>query len=202
MVIGLSGKYCSGKNSAAALLEDKGIPSIDVDRLGHAALEANAEKIIAEFGGSVAGPDGSVDRKALGNIVFSDPESLKRLEAVSHPWMAEETSRLVNRYLSSGSRHVVINAAVLYRMGLHSLCDCVIWIDAPLFLRILRGLNRDPLNLPSVLKRILAQRQLKPQPLAESVDIYRVGNRSGIEALRTELEKVLVQIEQKGRYGR
>ncbi len=211
MVIGLTGKYCAGKNAAAAVFEEKGIPVIDVDKLGHLALEANTKLIRQAFGDGVmhkqadAGcPDSgaAVDRKALGALVFSDPEALEKLESINHPWMKEETARLVKQYTAEGAPHVVINAAILYKMKLDLLCDTVIWITAPLFTRIGRALRRDSAGIISVIKRIYAQRQLNPKQSRNSVDIYRVGNGAGTDRLKSNINAVLENIEQKGRDGR
>ncbi len=206
MVIGLTGKYCSGKNAAAQIFDDKKIPSIDVDKLGHQALAANTERIESEFGSRVISieADGSksVDRKALGSIVFSDPAQLAKLEAISHPWMKQETARLVSEMQAQGSSMVIINAAILYKMELDQLCDCIIWIEAPLLKRIKRARKRDSAGLFDILKRIYSQRELHTKPSEKSVDIYRVENKSDLEALRLGIESVLYQIEQKGRDGR
>lgn len=211
MIIGLSGKYCAGKNAAADIFTEMGVPSIDVDKLGHLALDAEIGRIEKEFGSLVIIEDElqngnsqrrTVNRKALGEIVFSDPERMKVLEAITHPWMVSETTRLADQYLRQGSTHVVVNAAILLKMGLHKICDVVVWIDAPLAVRVKRGLLRDPLKLPAVLKRIHAQRTLKPQPLGKYVDIYKVDNRLGIDQLKEKISNVLNQIEQKGSNGR
>ncbi|HAK46389.1 MAG TPA: dephospho-CoA kinase [Spirochaeta sp.] len=207
MVIGLTGKYCSGKNVAEAVLTEYGIPSIDVDKLGHLALDAQIDRIEEAFGASVIadgghGVDRTVNRRALGSIVFADSAALARLESISHPWMKEETARLVDEYKAAGAKHVVINAAILHKMKLDGICDCIIWIEAPLFSRIHRSLQRDNAGLFSVLKRIYAQRQLKPKPSLNSVDIYRVGNGSDSDTLKRNLDAVLANIEQKGKDGR
>ncbi|MDC7227945.1 MAG: dephospho-CoA kinase [Spirochaetales bacterium] len=205
MVIGLTGKYCAGKNAAEAILIEEGIPSIDVDKLGHQALSANIERIEQNFGAEVIKSDEkgrSVNRRALGEIVFSDPAALKKLEAISHPWMKDETARLIKEYTAAGARHVIVNAAILHKMKLDELCDCIIWIEAPLCRRIRRGMNRDNTGLKSVLKRIYSQRQLKPKPSLNSVDIYRVVNGSDLDSLRRGLDAVISNIVQKGRDGR
>ena len=206
MIIGLSGKYCAGKNAAASILEQRGIPTIDVDKLGHQALSAQVERIAEAFGEMVITEDEkglrTVNRKALGEIVFSDAAQLERLESISHPWMKEETSSLIKSLLHKGARHVVINAAILYKMNLDKLCDCVIWIDAPLLIRFRRALKRDSTGITVVLKRIYTQRQLKPKPSGNFVDIYRVGNGAGIQQLERRIDLILNNIEQKGRDGR
>ncbi len=87
VVIGITGKACAGKNQYAKAFEELGARLIDVDRLGHQALEANKDRIIAEFGDSVA-DRGEIDRKALGAIVFPILQSSKRWKgSVTMDWL-------------------------------------------------------------------------------------------------------------------
>lgn len=205
MVIGLAGKYCSGKNRVAKILEEYGYPSIDEDKLGHKALDAQLEQIKEAFGsGVIALKDGKelINRKTLGAIVFADKDELEKLERISHPWMIAETEKQIKDYTSKGAEYIILNAAILYRMKLDRLCDVVIWVDAPLCSRIKRARKRDKAGFFQILKRIYVQRQLKPKPSAESVDTYRVGNNSDYAGLERKVELVLEQIAQKGRNGR
>ena len=85
MLIGLTGLYCAGKNYIASILDSRGIPVLDVDKLGHQAIEREKEAIITRFGAIVLGTDGHIDRRALGKQVFGEPEALAALEAIVHP---------------------------------------------------------------------------------------------------------------------
>ncbi|HRV23782.1 MAG TPA: dephospho-CoA kinase, partial [Sphaerochaeta sp.] len=139
VVIGITGKACAGKNQYAKAFEELGARLIDVDRLGHQALEANKDRIIAEFGDSVA-DRGEIDRKALGAIVFSDPTKLKVLEGISHPWMVARIERIL---AEETAEVIVLNAALLSRMGLDRLCSHILFIAAPRCLRFRRCKARD-----------------------------------------------------------
>ena len=85
MLLGLTGGYCVGKNAVAAILEKRGWTCIDVDALGHEAVELARDAIVARFGTGVIGSDGRVDRKAVARIVFADPAALADQEAIVHP---------------------------------------------------------------------------------------------------------------------
>ncbi len=84
MIVGLTGRSCSGKDAVAGMLDER-FYVVDEDGLGHQALTANTEKLRAAFGDGIFSEDGSVNRKALGAIVFSSPEKLEILNGISHP---------------------------------------------------------------------------------------------------------------------
>jgi len=189
MVIGITGRYCAGKDTAVEILSRRGFREIDVDRIGHQVLAEMREAVVAEFGPAVLTPDGEVDRRRLGAIVFKSREKMGRLEAILHPAMV----RRVEQRIGSGEDPVAINAAVLFRMGLHRLCDRVLCIRAPFALRLLRALRRDRLPPGDAWRRLTAQRGICPKFPSGDVDIYRVGNHCGRKALERRLEKVLRQ---------
>lgn len=160
IIIGLTGGYCSGKNQIASILEKKGFVAVDVDKLGHKALEISSPKVLEAFGKEVldntAQNKTTINRKALGKIVFSDPEKLLLLEAIVHPAMFS----LVDDWLTENAhKNCLINAFVLYKMPQALRCKLIIEAHAPLYLRILRGKKRDGLKTIDIIKRILAQNE-------------------------------------------
>ena len=186
MVIGLTGKYCAGKNVVANILVPKGWAVIDVDSLGHDALVSRAEEVLAAFGPAVRGAEGAVDRPALGRIVFRDQAALARLEAIVHPVMKEEVRRIIAR--TPGN--VIVNAAILHRMGLETLCNAVICVRAPLLLRLARAMRRDRLRMGDAMARLRAQKGICPQFNDRAVDTYTVRNRGSMRSLQRRVERI------------
>ncbi len=127
MVIGLTGRYCSGKGTASRVFASCGFRVVDADDLSHEVLAAKAAQVIREFGPGVRAPDGGVDRRALGRIVFADPAARGRLEAILYPDITDR----IRRFISEDDRDVVINAPLLQRAGLQSLCDALVFVTAP-----------------------------------------------------------------------
>lgn len=193
MVIGVAGKYCAGKSTVTDILADAGYRVIDVDRLGHEALARRVDDVRHTFGDDYIGADGAVDRKRLGSLVFRDREAMRRLEGIVHPEMV----RMVRERLAGGpqggadgARGTVVNAALLFPMGLDALCDMVVWVEAPLALRLKRARERDGLSVQEILRRFWAQRELEPQPSSSDVDIHSVENRGGLDLLRAQLAEL------------
>ncbi|MDR1655063.1 MAG: dephospho-CoA kinase [Treponema sp.] len=192
-LIGLTGMYCSGKNRVAGLLEKQGFPVLDVDKLGHRAIETEKEAILARFGEAVLGPLGNIDRRKLGERVFGKEAELAALEAIVHP----EANRLTEEWIKAQTgEFCVINAALLHRSSVFERLDALILVKAPLPSRFFRARRRDKLSWGELFRRFRSQKDflspyfkksgpavpksgiLKlPQGSILKADIYIVDNR-------------------------
>lgn len=195
MLVGLTGGYCAGKNTVAALLEARGFLCFDLDKLGHEALglEETQEAIAWRFGPGALAGDGFLDRRALGRLVFQDPEGLADLEAIIHP----AVYRLLRPRLASAlaeGRKVCLNAALLYRMPQSRDCDLVIEVTAPLCARIRRGKARDGLDRRAILARIQSQRPLWKLRRGLGTKVFFLRNRRGGPELEKGLSRLLERL--------
>ena len=186
MVVGVAGKYCAGKNTVTEVLAESGYGVIDVDSLGHDALTRRIDDVRRTFGDEYIDSDGAVDRRKLGGLVFRDREAMLNLEGIVHPEMVE----MVRERLAAATGEVVVNAALLFPMGLDALCDVALWVHAPLFTRLLRASHRDRLSIADILRRFWTQRKLSPQPSRSDVDIHTVENRGRLDRLRAQLAEL------------
>jgi dephospho-CoA kinase len=173
MLIGLTGTYCAGKNHVAAILERRGFAVLDVDKLGHTAIENKKADIIGRFGKDIQNQDGSINRRRLGEKVFGRENDLSALEAIVHP----EANRLTLEWIAArNGQKRVINAALLHKSAVFSQLDGIILVGAPVFVRLIRAKRRDKLPWASLLRRFSSQKQFSAQYLAKNADIYRVEN--------------------------
>jgi len=170
MIIGLTGAYCSGKNHIASMLENRGFPVLDVDKLGHKAIELEKDKIIALFGDSHS--VSHLDRRLLGKIVYGNPEKLAALEAIVHP----VANRLTEEWVKAQKSHCVINAALLHRTTLIDRIERIILVKAPFFTRLMRAKRRDSLSFKEIWRRISSQKDFYAQYLSLNAEIYIVEN--------------------------
>lgn len=189
MIVGISGKYCAGKSTVAAILEKRGFYIIDADRLGHKALETAKDKVVERFGDGILLPDGTVDRKRLGAIVFADRKALKDLEAISHPEIRRMAVELVEKYREK--QPLAIDAALLFAIDFPCPFDCIIWVKAPFLYRVRRSRKRDGLPFVQLLKRIWAQRKLAPKSSTAFVDMYTVINKGDMHSLEVQIDQIL-----------
>jgi dephospho-CoA kinase len=159
-VIGLTGGIGSGKSTASGLLAELGAVIIDVDKVGHELLKPGTEvwcEIVAAFGRRILTPDGDINRKKLGEIVFSNPESLLKLNQIMHPRMYDMVKARLEGYRGQGVGVVVLEAPLLVETSWTSLVDEV-WVTVASQSTVLRRLKEKlGLSEPEALVRIHSQ---------------------------------------------
>ena len=175
-IVGLTGTCCAGKNFVASILEEQGLPVLDLDKLGHQVIETEKERILGCLGEDILAANGLIDRKRLGEKVFGKPEKLSALEEIIHPAVNRETMSWIS---GRNEKACVINAALLHRSSAFEVMDAIILVEAPLIVRLLRAKKRDNLPWPALIKRFRSQRGFHSQYCKKKTDIYRVGNPSG-----------------------
>jgi dephospho-CoA kinase len=128
--IGVTGPIGCGKSTIAGWLGDYGLAVIDADDVAREVIEPGTEgfdAVVGEFGGELITAGGCLDRAALGRIVFSDPEALRRLERIVHPAVRPKILERVLAAEAAGTPGAVIEAIKLVEGGLATFCDEV-WL--------------------------------------------------------------------------
>lgn len=193
-VIGLTGGIGAGKSTVACILESIGVPVIDSDKVAHDLLRRAdvVATLVLWWGERVRSRDGTADRRAVGNIVFGSPKELKRLEDLLYPRIAQHRDARVRELMAKPDVvAVAIDAPKLVEAGVDRLCDAVIFVDAPLEMRIQRVAESRGWTSEEVQRRENLQIPLdRKRALAE----YTIDNHSTIEHLRKEVERVLALI--------
>lgn len=146
LTIGLTGGIGSGKSTVSKFLAELGAPVIDADKVGHAIYQPDGpayQDMIDAFGRDILAPDGAIDRKKLGPIVFGDPAALKRLNAIVHPKMFARMREMVAALRAQGERKpIVIEAAILIEANWQPLFD-EIWLVIASKERVIERVERD-----------------------------------------------------------
>jgi dephospho-CoA kinase len=140
-VVGLIGAIGAGKSTAARCFAARGGFVIDADALGHEALRQPevVAALVARWGEGVRKPDGSLDRRAIGRIVFANPVERSALETLVFPYIGKRSVEEIARGVADpNSRFVVLDAAVLLEAGWNNNVDRIVYIDAPRELRLER----------------------------------------------------------------
>jgi dephospho-CoA kinase len=196
LVLGLTGGIASGKSTVTSMLAAYGAQVIDADQLAREVVALGREalaEIAKEFGPPVLNPDGSLDRAALGRIVFGSPAKRRRLEEITHPRIAARMREQLYALESQNQTFpVVLDVPLLFETPeiLH-LCDYTIVVWVPESLQIHRLMHRDGLSRQDALQRIRAQMPLdEKRRLADAVidnSCSLVATQSQVRGLWTRL---------------
>lgn len=155
MIIGLTGGIAAGKSEFAHYLEEMGWEVIDADEVAR-QLASNPEiqkKLISTFGREVISSDGNLNRRHLSRIVFFDSQEREKLNNIFFPAIKEKIEEMLNNM--EKDKIVLLVAPLLYEAGLDSLVDLVVWVEAPLELKLER-LEKLGLSFSEALARIRA----------------------------------------------
>lgn len=191
-IIGIAGGIGSGKSVAARLLAELGCEvciSDDAARVVLSEPDVRAA-IIARAGAKVAAADGSIDRAALGRAIFGDPSLRRDIERIMHPRI-EARRRAQFAAAPASVRAFVIDAPLLFEVGLDRECDAVVFIDAPREERLARVRSSRGWD-----ETELARRESSQLPLDEKRrrSTHVVENNGDTARLKGMLSQILAQI--------
>ena len=156
--VGLTGPTGAGKTTCLEAIRSLGGAVFDCDRIYKELLRTSKPMLAAiseRFPGAVK--DGELDRATLAEIVFSDPEALRDLSSVTHPYVIDEVKRGLSEAERSGCTLAAIDAIGLFESGADSLCDETVFVTAPMEKRIERIMARDGLKYEAAAARARAQ---------------------------------------------
>ena len=180
MIIGITGGTGCGKTTLLDIIRDFGGKVLDCDAIYHQLLQTD-RKMLADIESRFPGvvEEGALNRKKLGAIVFSDPDALLDLNAITHAAVKQE----VLRQLAEHHPLVAIDAIGLFEGGLAELCDVTVAVTAPEELRVQRLMQRDGITEDYARSRIGAQH---PDSCFRERCRYVLENDAGIDAFATK----------------
>jgi dephospho-CoA kinase len=164
MIVGLTGGIATGKSLVAGELKRLGAHIIDADRIAREIVEPGKpayDDIVKEFGAAVLRPDATIDRKALGRAVFSDPAALEKLNSITHPRIRERIKEEARRLSAEGDQLIVLDIALLIEMGVKYEVEKIIVVYAETEQQLERLMKRDNLTRDEALKRLSCQMDIK-----------------------------------------
>lgn len=163
--VGLTGGLACGKSFVAATLASLGCHVIQADELGHEVLLPQGEAygpVLAEFGQGILDERDFIDRRKLAQVVFDDPEKLKKLSAIVHPAVARRQQQIFAE-LENGDPHgiAVVEAAILVETGSYRRFDRLIVVACSEQQQVERAMHRDSYTREEVLARLSRQLPLE-----------------------------------------
>lgn len=189
-IIGLTGGIGTGKTQAAMLLEELGAAVVNADLLGHEIYKPQTEgwqEVVAAFGERVVAADGEIDRRALGGIVFSDEDALRRLNAITHPRIYALAAERLDSLRQQGANAAVLEAALLIEAQWTGLVDEVWVITSPEADVIERLRQRNGMDADTAWARIRSQ---MPQSERAGYADAVLGNSGSLEEFAADVRKL------------
>ena len=195
LLVGLTGGLATGKSTVSEILRGLGCVVLDADALAREVVEPGQPAlaaIVEEFGRDVLGPDGTLDRKRLGAIVFADPGRRRHLEAITHPAIRDRFHARLAELQAQGFEGIVVwDAPVMIETGGHTAMDRLVVVVADPATQRTRALARDgdPVDAE---RKIANQMPLADKARLADHVIDNSGDRAATEARTREVHAALL----------
>lgn len=202
-LIGLSGQSCAGKNEATLILKQQGIFCIDADEISRRVFSENESQLFYLFHNEakergfdiclkIESEKPRINKKNFALFVFSDSTILKRHEAFILPKIENKIEEKIKKaFIENPNRPILINAPTLHKTSFLKKCKFIIYITAPILIRIFRAKKRDHLPLKNILARFSRQCEFFSQYFFKDADTIIVKNFGSLERLKKTLLKEL-----------
>ncbi|MBE9539833.1 MAG: dephospho-CoA kinase [Proteobacteria bacterium] len=187
LTVGITGGIGSGKSAVTAMLEKYGVTVVDADVAARIIVEPGKpalQAISRHFGTDILLADGTLNRAALRNHVFSDESARRWLEQLTHPLIGEE---ILSQLQASNSAYTVLSSPLLLETQQRKLADYIVVVDVPQEVQLQRTIARDD-NDEAQVRRIMAAQMSRSDRLAQA-DIV-IDNSQGLAALHFEVSQL------------
>lgn len=194
IILGITGGSGCGKTTVSKLFKENGIDVIDTDLVARIIVEPQAPALLEikdTFGESYINPDGTLNRKALASLVFSNEKMLLALNSITHKYISKYVNTYINKYTGD---IIGIDGAALFESGIDKQCDYILSVLADKETRLARIIKRDGIIRQDAEMRINSQKDDKFY--IEKSD-YIVYNNSNKEDLSLQIKKIIEDLRSK-----
>ncbi|MBR3119321.1 MULTISPECIES: dephospho-CoA kinase [Oceanobacillus] len=191
MVIGLTGSIATGKSTVSQMFKDFEIPVVDADKIAREVVnpgEEAYERVVKVFGESILLPNQTLDRKALGSLIFKDEAKRKLLNSIIHPAIRERIFERKDAHIKAGEQCVVLDVPLLFEGDYSKVVDRTIVVAVDEAVQLERLMKRNELTEEEARERINSQLSIKEKAkLADAV----IDNNGTIAQSREQLKNLL-----------
>lgn len=185
IVLGLTGGIATGKSTVAQMFKRYGAFIIDADQLARDVVRPGQpawREIVKAFGEDILNPNRSINRRALGEIVFHNRRRLRRLERIIHPRVAKAQQRLALKIAQRSPEAIIVyEVPLLFESGAHKRVDKIVVVTADRETQIARLKRRNGLTRAEALRRIKHQMPLSHKVRRADVVLDGTGNKATVK---------------------
>jgi len=194
MILGLTGGIATGKSTVTGLLRERGIPVVDADAIAREVVEPGMpayEAIVRHFGQEILQPNGQLDRKKLGEIVFSDEAERQVLNAIVHPEVRRVMREQAVEAEAAGAPIVFMDIPLLFESKLQHMVEKIVVVYVPESTQLERLIERDELDEDQARKRMNAQLPIEEKKAWAD---YVIDNQGSREETARQVDELLLKI--------
>jgi len=187
-IIGLTGGIGSGKSTVSKVLAHLGAVVIDADKMGHEVFKPGTkawQEVVDAFGQGIISADGTIDRRKLGEIVFSNPDARAKLNQVMHPLIYEQVKSRIEEYGRKGVAIIIVEAPLLLEVGWKSLVDEV-WVTSASEATVIKRLKEQK-GLPEAQSLARVRAQLTDEERIRQADVV-IDTDCALDELKERVE--------------
>ncbi|MBD5159561.1 MAG: dephospho-CoA kinase [Ruminococcus sp.] len=195
IVTGLTGQTGAGKSTISAIFREKGFCIIDADIIARQVVGRGKpclSEIVRTFGEEIIDDNGNLYRKKLAEIVFSDRQSLKKLDNITYPYIVKEISDNIDRLVLQGNKLILLDAPTLFKSKADKFCDVIVSVLAQAEVRKKRIIIRDGLTPEQAQNRMNSQHN--DEFFIENSD-YIINNNGSPDELGKEVNEIAGKIQ-------
>ncbi len=193
-IVGLTGMSGAGKTTACNVFSDCGFAVINCDAVSRIVVEKGKpalNELVKHFGNNIILPDGNLNRRGLGNLIFSDEKARFLFNSIIYPYISYEMITTAIKYIKEGYRCILLDAPTLFESGTDSFCNAIVSVVADRDKCIERIMARDNLSFTEAENRLKSQ--YPPEFYMERSD-YCVENKDSVEILKAEIKNIAEKI--------
>lgn len=195
-IIGLTGQSGAGKTTVSAVFRRNGFDIIDADVISREVMQAGSPclaELTEVFGSGILTPEGELNRKKLGGIVFSDKEKLRQLNAICYPYIIFRIIKKIEELAKGGAKLILLDAPTLFEANADDLCDLIISVTAKKEIREKRIMLRDGISAEDAAKRFSSQYS---EHFFVTHSDFVIKNNKSVELLTAKAEEAADKIKE------
>ena len=200
IVLGVTGQSGAGKGAFCDIMREKGIECLDTDKTAREVVEPGTEclaKLVSHFGEEILNGDGTMNRRKVASIVFSDKEQLKFLTETTHKYIIEKMKAWLFERELAGDKIAIIDAPQLFDAGADEYCNFKLCVLADRAVRAERITARDGISTEEANARIDSQ---NGDEYFKARCEYAVYNNGSLEKLKKQADKIYTELMSKKEY--